>query len=236
MEMEYLNFCPRLKEIVETGESIDFEGNLISVSGTSTLNNIRIIREILISNNFKDSLEIGLAYGASALAILSTLNEISDGDFHHSAIDPFQLKTWKGSSLRVIEEEGYSEHFQFYEDYSAFVLPELDKDGSRFDFIYVDGSHIFEDVFVDLYFSARLLKPKGIILFDDCTDKHVHKVMRFVRTNYNSIFKEIPYQDYESPNKSIKKKIGNALGIRQLVGFQKINEPPREWNVEFKNF
>ena len=42
----------------------------------------------------------------------------------------------------------------------------LDK-GERFDMIYIDGSHEFDEVFVDAYYSYRLLSPGGIMLLDD---------------------------------------------------------------------
>lgn len=47
MNTDYLNFCPRLKKMIDTGTSINSKGEKIQIAGTSTLNNIRIIREIL---------------------------------------------------------------------------------------------------------------------------------------------------------------------------------------------
>jgi predicted O-methyltransferase YrrM len=36
-----------------------------------------------------------------------------------------------------------------------------------FDFIYIDGSHMAEDVLEDAVLAWRLLKPGGLIIFDD---------------------------------------------------------------------
>ena len=36
-----------------------------------------------------------------------------------------------------------------------------------FDFIYIDGSHYSKDVLEDAVLSWRLLKPGGVIIFDD---------------------------------------------------------------------
>jgi len=39
--------------------------------------------------------------------------------------------------------------------------------GNAFDFIYIDGSHIAKDVLTDACMAWPLLKPKGIMVFDD---------------------------------------------------------------------
>jgi predicted O-methyltransferase YrrM len=36
-----------------------------------------------------------------------------------------------------------------------------------FDFIYIDGSHIAKDVLTDACMAWQLLKPKGLMVFDD---------------------------------------------------------------------
>ena len=236
MNTDYLKFCPKLKEIIESGQSLNQRGETVEIRAVSTLGNIRVIRELLLRERFSNTLEIGLAFGGSALTFLSTLKETSPKQFQHTAIDPFQTKVWGGSSVRVISEEGFAENFTLYEDFSALALPELLKDRKRFDLIYIDGSHLFEDVFLDFYYASRLLKQNGIMLFDDCTDRHVQKVIKFIRGNYAQFLSEIDYSVYDDPEKPLKKKIGNRMGVRQLCGFRKKNEPPRDWNSPLSRF
>lgn len=50
---------------------------------------------------------------------------------------------------------------------SKDILPKMISDGHRFDFIYVDGSHIAADVMIDGILSYLLLNEGGIIMFDD---------------------------------------------------------------------
>ena len=50
---------------------------------------------------------------------------------------------------------------------SRDVLPRLYCEGERFDFVYVDGSHWAADALYDGCVSWTLLKPGGIMLFDD---------------------------------------------------------------------
>lgn len=222
--------------MLETGLSLSGDGEEIIISGASTLGNIRALRELILTYKVKDSLEIGLAYGASALAVLKTLKEVHGDDCSHSAIDPFQNCDYKGSALRAIRDEGTAPYFKFYEDYSAFVLPSLVKSKNKYDLIYVDGSHLFEDVFIDLYYASRLLNMDGFLLFDDSRDPHIRKVISFIRKNFQGIFKEMDYSKIDDPKKSAVKRWGNTFGIRQLTGFIKVNEPARTWNAPFMNF
>jgi hypothetical protein len=236
MDTTYLQFSSKLKEMIESGRSLDQNGDAVEICGVSTLGNIRAIRELLLRERCSNTLEIGLAFGGSAITFLSTLKEICPSSFHHTAIDPFQTRVWRGSSLRVIQDEGFSEHFTLQEDFSSLVLPELMRRNAQFDLIYIDGSHLFEDVFLDFYYSSRLLKQGGIMLFDDCRDRHVLKVIKFIRSNYSQFLSEIDYRTIDDPDKPLHKKIGNQLGIRQLCGFKKTIEPPRKWNATFANF
>jgi predicted O-methyltransferase YrrM len=49
--------------------------------------------------------------------------------------------------------------------------------GDRYDFIYVDGSHIAPDVMTDACMAFGLLKPGGIMLFDDYLWKDVPGIL-----------------------------------------------------------
>lgn len=50
---------------------------------------------------------------------------------------------------------------------SSEVLPKMIAEGKTFDVIFVDGSHISSDVMIDAILSYLLLKPGGILVFDD---------------------------------------------------------------------
>ena len=67
-----LDFCPTLKKILATGYVNIGESERVAVSGTSTLNNISAIRHALKKEKPQKTMEIGLAYGASALIFLAT--------------------------------------------------------------------------------------------------------------------------------------------------------------------
>ncbi|WP_006245480.1 class I SAM-dependent methyltransferase [Mycolicibacterium tusciae] len=50
---------------------------------------------------------------------------------------------------------------------SLEVLPQLLSENQTFDLIYVDGSHFADDALTDAINAWRLLRPQGIIIFDD---------------------------------------------------------------------
>ena len=47
------------------------------------------------------------------------------------------------------------------------VLPALVDAGDQFDLIYVDASHLAVDVLADAAFAWKLLRPGGVVIFDD---------------------------------------------------------------------
>ncbi len=138
--------------------------------------------------------------------------------------------------MRLLVDEGFANHFSLNKKLSALALPALVLESEEYDLIYVDGSHLFEDVFIDLYYSVLLVKVGGVVLFDDCCDAHVAKVIKFIKTNFREFLSEIDYGGLEDPEKSLKKKIGNFVGYRQIRGFRKISDPPRNWNASFSKF
>jgi predicted O-methyltransferase YrrM len=227
-----LDFCPTLKEILATGYVNIGESERVAVSGTSTLNNISAIRHALKKEKPQKTMEIGLAYGASALTFLATHAELRQASSQHLAIDPYQSTSWRSAGVEAIRSAGLESNFALIEQDSALALPRLCTEGASFGMIYIDGSHIFEDVFVDFFYCARLLELNGLLLFDDCSDKHIKKVLRFVESNYRDILVK---EDIRH-SKTWKQRVGMALGIQQLTAYRKIGETPRAWNAAFSKF
>ena len=58
-------------------------------------------------------------------------------------------------------------NFNINKGYSQHILPILVEQGKQYDFIYVDASHRADDTFVDAYYAHKMLKPGGLIIFDD---------------------------------------------------------------------
>lgn len=129
------------------------------------------------------SLEIGLGYGFSALAICSStpVNEKRT----HIIIDPHQEAFWKNLGLCHLTEAGYSDIIDFYPQKSYQTLPKLLQDEVKIDFAFVDGWHTFDYVLVDFFYIDKMLKKGGVVAFDDADWKSIRPLIRYIVTNLN---------------------------------------------------
>jgi predicted O-methyltransferase YrrM len=127
-------------------------------------------------------LEIGSYEGASACYLIDTLAR-------DAAIELHCVDTWEGSPelmngsppMSLVEERfqrntalaiqsaGHPVNLVVHKGESGIILPELiaAKMQERFDLIYIDGSHQAPDVLFDAVVAFKLLKPGGLMIFDD---------------------------------------------------------------------
>lgn len=132
------------------------------------------------------SLEVGLAYGVSALFICDALT-IREGT-RHIVIDPNQHggqwgTSWDGIGIANLQRAAYEHIVRLIEAPSYRALPELERSGQRIDFEFIDGWHTFDFTLVDFFFIDRMLNVGGIVAFDDANWPAIRKVCRFVKTN-----------------------------------------------------
>ena len=160
----------------------------------------RLVRE----SETKKSLEIGLAYGFSTIFIMDALG--AGGS--HVAIDPFQASLWHGVGATQAARLS-SKRFKWIEDYSIHVLSDYIRAGERFDFIFIDGNHRFDDVLVDFYLSDQALKVGGLLVLDDIWMASIRTVMSYVVTNraYEIVLQRSP----------------------RMVAFKKLKDDDRSW-------
>jgi predicted O-methyltransferase YrrM len=107
------------------------------------------LRDLLIAERPGSVIEIGLAYGSSALAIGEAL--ISVGGDRHVILDPFQGSGFRDAgwqAIRLAELDGIA---VLLRERSQIALPRLAADGMSADAAFVDGSHVFHNVIGDLY-------------------------------------------------------------------------------------
>ena len=120
----------------------------------------------MIAEKARTVIEIGLAYGASALAIAEALVTSESAQRRHLIIDAYQSRFY-GSGWSAIVEADIIGLCLLFEERSEIVLPRLLSDHLFADVAFVDGSHIFHNVFVDLFYLRQLVRPGGLVILDD---------------------------------------------------------------------
>jgi predicted O-methyltransferase YrrM len=131
------------------------------------------LRDAIVEEGALRTFETGLGFAVSTLFICEGLLVNGPGA-SHVAMDPFQTTTapgagttYAGVGLRTLEEAGVRSLVEFHEQESQIVLPRLVEERRTFDLAFVDGSHRFEAVFLDLIYAARLVPEGGIVFIDD---------------------------------------------------------------------
>jgi predicted O-methyltransferase YrrM len=140
----------------------------------------RIWQWLLAEDKPSKILEIGAYEGRSTCYVIETAGAIGDLEVH--CID-----TWQGSAehrgvdMSAVEQRFFSNtsramgrvahavNLVVHKKPSELALAELLASGHAlsFDLVYVDGSHRAPDVLSDSVLSFHLLRPGGLLVFDD---------------------------------------------------------------------
>jgi len=161
------------------------------------------------------SVEIGLAYGFSTLHILDAMAE---GDYgHHIAIDPGADSFWHGIGLQAVRDAGLERRFEWIKAISAEALATLRASGRRAQFVFIDGSHLFDHALIDFSLSDQVLEVGGVILLDDVWMPAIRRLVAYIARNMRW---------YERLD---------AIGHPGLAGFTKVGRDSRRWN-HFEDF
>ena len=142
-----------------------------------------ILRDALVAHGARVVIEVGLAYGSSALAIGEALCSTGPTDVSHIVIDPFQATAYGNVGWEVLNAAGLSAQTTLIGEASSIVLARLAGAGFMADAAFVDGSHRFHEVFVDLYFLRKLVRPGGLIILDDVAWPSVAAALRYFDLN-----------------------------------------------------
>jgi len=147
---------------------------------TNALVNFDYIKKYLTEEKpINDILEIGSHEGRSTCWMLE--NMLTDTGTI-TCIDPFADRPVTAFSYDTIPEDRSieqrfrsntaefkkpSQTLEVHANLSFFALAELIVQKRQYDFIYVDGSHSADDVLADAVMCFGMLRPGGVMLFDD---------------------------------------------------------------------
>lgn len=141
------------------------------------------LRDLLIAERVGTVVEVGLAYGSSALAIGEALVSVGARRPLHVVIDPFQATEWSNVGWELLRSAGLDTIARLILEPSSLALPRLLAEGLVADAAFVDGSHRFHEVFVDLYFLRKLVRPGGVVVLDDHWSPPVATAARYFELN-----------------------------------------------------
>jgi predicted O-methyltransferase YrrM len=141
------------------------------------------LRDLLIAERVRTVVEIGLAYGSSALAIGEALVTVGSASPRHIVIDPFQREAFSNVGWDLLCSAGLDPIATLLVEPSSVALPRLVAEGVVADAAFVDGSHRYHEVFVDLYFLRKIVRPVGLVVLDDDWTPSVRTAVRYYERN-----------------------------------------------------
>jgi len=209
-----------LSEILRTGvtRTADGNGSVEAHSSISTSEGL-FLQKLVCQVDPTVSLEVGLAYGISALFICDALNarrgtvHIAIDPNQGGEIDPTKHRTsrgdsWGGIGIANLRRAGYGDIVRLIEAPSYRALAELESSGQRIDFAFIDGYHTFDFALVDFFFIDRMLNVGGVVAFDDAAWPAIRKVCRFVKTN---LAYSVLGVDGSDPAHTLKRRLPSTL-------------------------
>lgn len=160
----------------KSGKALDvFPTGMTRASGEA-------LREMIAKEEAANFLEVGFGLGLSTVFLsLGVLQHHEK--FDAVTLDPFQESAWDCAGLETVRRAGLLDCVAIAKDYSEYVLPRMAEAGARFDFIFIDGGHLFDNVMVDTFYAIRLVRPGGLIVLDDRWMPAVQKAAAFFVSN-----------------------------------------------------
>jgi len=186
--------------------SLDREGSAPVDTGAATLDFRTVtittsegeaIRRWVVREKAIHTVEVGLAFGFSALHICEGLLLNGSPDARHVVLDPYQTSAYADRGLQILESAGVTPLVEFHSESSQLALPQFLKEGRQFDLAFVDGNHRFDAVFVDLYYLGRLVRKGGVIILDDYQLPGIRRAAAFFVSNLGWTVEEISPPDIE---------------------------------------
>lgn len=125
----------------------------------------------------QQALEIGFATGSTASYILL-------GDAARLTSIDFAQDNFHRAGEKLVSRMGFAGRHTLVEMNSIIALPEMLSAGNRFGLVFLDGWKTFDHVWVDTFYSVKMLNCGGFIIFDDANMPAVRKCISILIRYY----------------------------------------------------
>lgn len=206
VDRELTQACPVLAEMFESGRTLAADGGEMPIHSHIPVAYAEALFRVVRDLRPRACVEIGLALGTSALAILAGL-ESGGGEGRLISIDPKQRDKWRSAGRAAVERAGYAERHELLVEADFTALPALFRMDLRAEFGYIDGWHTFDHAMLDFWYIDRMMPVGGVVAFNDCGLAGVDKAIGFVQS----------HRRYEELNVGLSIDYG-SLGRTRLLG------------------
>ena len=205
-------------EILRSREVVTADGSRLPLRSEVSEREGRFLESLVRDLRPSVSLEVGLAFGISALFLCEELRRV--GARRHIVIDPYQAAEFQNVGLENLRRAGVLDIVDFREGPSYLELPRLASQGVEIDFAFIDGMHTFDHAFIDFFYVDRLLRAGGVVAFDDANWPALRKVIRYVLSNRSyRHFASLPKR--LGPRKLLR-RYGSPAALRELVADRRL--------------
>ena len=213
---------PYIDALVADGHITDASGERHAIWPDSiSVEDGELLARIVRESGAKRSLEIGMAWGLSTLYLCAALEK--NGGARHVAVDPNQTSSYHGCGVLNAERAGFGDLVECIERPSFDALPQLLRDGERFDLVFIDGNHRFDYTLVDFFYAQRLVPVGGLVLLHDPWLQAIRKTVTYIFRNEAHMHLETTYMN---------PRAGLLTGLRSALGFA-MTDPHEPWIARF---
>jgi predicted O-methyltransferase YrrM len=169
-----------LKEALERGRVQHPDGTWRKIGANISFDNSRALSAFVRDRHPQLVVEIGMGFGVSTLSILEGLSASGAGRL--ISIDPYiGWQSGRAVALHQVKRSGLEQLHEHMDECSHTALPRLLDQARNPDIVYIDGWHNFDYAFTDFFYADKLLRPGGVVVFNDAGWRSVFKVIRFLQ-------------------------------------------------------